>query len=194
MHQLKLNLKLTLLLLTNHGSPMQLENLSKLRIVSTNSFIEKRINLKRKHSLSTLKQTNRYQPPNLVNENETVFNLSTVANHFNYFFTNISGEIEKTIRPSNKPPHDYLCSQNENSFYESPNCKEDIEDIISTIKTDKACGSNSIPTRILKDFKKELSKPFRDVIHISFSSGIDNFGVSDTIDEISVRGCLHENT
>ena len=104
MHQLKLNLKLTLLLLTNHGSPMQLENLSKLRIVSTNSFIEKRINLKRKQSLSTLKQTNRYQPPNLVNENETVFNLSTVANHFNYFFTNISGEIEKTIRPSNKPP------------------------------------------------------------------------------------------
>ena len=57
MHQLKLNLKLTLLLLANHGSPMQLENLSKLKIDSTNSFIQKRINLKKKESLSTLKVT-----------------------------------------------------------------------------------------------------------------------------------------
>ena len=57
MHQLKLNLKLTLLLLTNHGSTMQLENLLKLKVGSTNSFIEKRINLKRKQYLSTLKLT-----------------------------------------------------------------------------------------------------------------------------------------
>ena len=40
------------------------------------------------------------------------------------------------------------------------------------IITDKVCGPNSIPTRIIKDFKEELSKPFSDVINISFSSGI----------------------
>ena len=62
--------------------------------------------------------------------------------------------------------------QNKNSFYLSSTCKEDIEYVISTIRTDKACGPNSIPTRILKDFKKELSKPLSDVINISFSSGI----------------------
>ena len=55
-----------------------------------------------------------------------------------------------------------------------PRCtyKEDIEDIITTGRTDKACGSDSIPTRILKDFKKEFSKPLSDVINISFTSGI----------------------
>ena len=55
-----------------------------------------------------------------------------------------------------------------------PRCtyKEDIEDIITTVRTDKACGSDSIPTRILKDFKKEFSKPLSDVINISFTSGI----------------------
>ena len=51
-----------------------------------------------------------------------------------------------------------------------PTCKEDIEDIISTIRTDKACGPNSIPRRILKDFKEELSKPLSDAINSSFSS------------------------
>ena len=76
------------------------------------------------------------------------------------------------IGPSNKTPYDYLCNPNENSFYLSLSCKEDIEDIISTIRTDTACGPSSIPTRILKGFKKELSKPLSDVIKISFSSGI----------------------
>ena len=104
-------------------------------------------------------QKNRYQPSNLIIENKTVSNLSTIANHFNYFFANIVGEIDKTIGPSNKTSHDYLCSPNENSFYLSPTCKEDIEDIISTISTDKACEPYNIPTRILKDFKKKLSKP-----------------------------------
>ena len=113
-------------------------------------------------------KTNRYQPSNLITENKTVSNLSAIANHFNYLFTNIAGKIDKTIGPSNKTPQDYLCNPNENSFYLSPPCKEDIEDIISTIRTDKACGPNSIPTRILKDFKKELSKPLSDVINISF--------------------------
>ena len=47
-----------------------------------------------------------------------------------------------------------------------------LEDIISTVRTDKACRLNSIPTRILKDFKKELPKPLSDVIDISFSFGI----------------------
>ena len=117
-------------------------------------------------------KTNRYQPSNLIIENKTVSNLSTIANHLDYFFTDIAGEIDKAIGPSNKNPHDYLCNPNENSFYLSPTFKEDIEDIISTARTDKACGPNNIPTRILKDFKKELSKSLSDVINSSFSSGI----------------------
>ena len=46
-----------LLLLTNHESPMQLKNLSKRKIGSTNSFIENKINLKKKQSLNNLKLT-----------------------------------------------------------------------------------------------------------------------------------------
>ena len=103
-----------LLLLTNHGSPMQLKNLSKLKIGSTSSFIENRISSKetifeyfktyRNHlvtiirmnkenyfqkyfnenkkdtkkvqsairSIVNVKQTNRYQPSNLIIENKTV--------------------------------------------------------------------------------------------------------------------------
>ena len=85
-------------------------------------------------SIVNVKQTNRYQPSNLIIENKTVSNLSTIRNHFNYFFTNSTGETDKMIGPSNKTPHDYLCNPNENYFYLNPTCKEDIEGIISTIK------------------------------------------------------------
>ena len=48
-------------------------------------------------------------------------------------------------------------------------CPPNIQDMISTRKTDKANGPKNIPTRILEDFKK---KPLSDLININFSSGI----------------------
>ena len=36
------------------------------------------------------------------------------------------------------------------------------------MQADNAYGSNSIPTNILKTFKKELSKPLRNIINLSF--------------------------
>ena len=49
---------------------------------------------------------------------------------------------------------------------------EDIEDLISSMKTNKASGPNSIVINILKQFKKEFSKPLSDMINLSFSQGV----------------------
>ena len=40
------------------------------------------------------------------------------------------------------------------------------------MKTNKASGTNSIPTKILKLFKKEFSKPLINIINLSFNQGI----------------------
>ena len=40
------------------------------------------------------------------------------------------------------------------------------------MKTNKASGPNSIPTKILKLFKKEFSKPLSDIMNLSFNQGI----------------------
>ena len=40
------------------------------------------------------------------------------------------------------------------------------------MKTNKASGPNSIPTNILKLFKKEFSKPLSDMINMSFNQGV----------------------
>ena len=44
--------------------------------------------------------------------------------------------------------------------------------MINCIKPNKAIGPNSIPTKILKDFKTELSEPLSDMINVSFNKGI----------------------
>ena len=40
------------------------------------------------------------------------------------------------------------------------------------MKTNKACGLNSIPTKILKLFKKEFLKPLSEIINLSFNQGV----------------------
>ena len=40
------------------------------------------------------------------------------------------------------------------------------------MKVNKGVGPNSIPTKILKDYKSELSKPLRDMINTSFTTGM----------------------
>ena len=41
----------------------------------------------------------------------------------------------------------------------SPTSTEEVEDTISSFYLNKALGPNSVPMKILKDLKKELSKP-----------------------------------
>ena len=40
------------------------------------------------------------------------------------------------------------------------------------MKTIKASGPNSLPTNILKPFKKEFLKPISDIINMSFNQGV----------------------
>lgn len=50
--------------------------------------------------------------------------------------------------------------------------KEDVEDLLSTLKTHKSVGPSSIPTKIPKDFKKYFLKSISDRIKLSFSLDI----------------------
>ena len=40
------------------------------------------------------------------------------------------------------------------------------------MKVNKGVDQNSIPTKILKDYKSEFSKPLSDMINTSFTTGI----------------------
>ena len=94
------------------------------------------------------------------------------SNYFNNFFTSVSVKINKDIFKSKKTHLSYLSPENNNTISLSPTLPEDMEDLISSMKTNKASGSNSIPTKILNLFKKEFSKPLSDVINLPFNQVI----------------------
>ena len=59
-----------------------------------------------------------------------------------------------------------------NSFLLSPTNKNKISSILSCLNPNKSVGPNSIPTKILKLLKDEISSHLSDIYNISFSMGI----------------------
>ena len=71
----------------------------------------------------------------------------------------------------NKDFSDYLKHPANNTFYISPTNAREVEQKLKTLKTNKAVGLNSIPTKIFKTYSKSLSKPLSELINLSFTLG-----------------------
>ena len=95
-----------------------------------------------------------------------------IANTFNEYFSTIPETIAKKIIPSKTKFTDYLTNRNPSSIFLVPTTPEEVTDIISNIKLDKAVGPNSIPNNILHCLKNVLGKPISDIFNTSISLGI----------------------
>ena len=65
---------------------------------------------------------------------------------------------------------DYRQGDNLNSFFITPTDSEEVIPIISSLSDNKSSGPNSVPTRILKLLKKDISTHLGDIFNLSFSS------------------------
>ena len=94
--------------------------------------------------------------------------------------------MKKTPK-SNKHFSNCLKSQNLNWFLLHEITQDGTESMIGNLKSREAAGPNSIPPRILKEFKNILKIPFAIIINISFQTGI--------FPEIFIRlyKCLNKN-
>ena len=94
-----------------------------------------------------------------MHNNKEVTDPKQIVNAFNKYFANIGNELAKSILTVPQTPFEYLKTPTCNSFALFPVTREEIEREISSLKTDKATGPSSIPTRILKIVKSIISKP-----------------------------------
>ena len=99
-------------------------------------------------------------------------NAKLIGNHINTFFTSVATKLNEKIVKAKKPFSHYLGQITDETIFLSPTTPADIESLINCIKPNKAIGPNSIPTKILKEFKTELSEPLSDMINVSFNKGI----------------------
>ena len=97
---------------------------------------------------------------------------SKVASHFNNHFSNVAIKTLQIkyqkqiiiIKSTSKEPM-------ENSFILHQTTNEETKSVLKNLKNDKAFGPNSIPTVILKHFRKTISISFTKLINLSFNQG-----------------------
>ena len=139
----------------NHYNNFFKEN--KLNLLKTWDGIREIINIKKK-------KTN-YVTSLKLNDN-TITDSKAIANTFNNHFTSIAKNIEQNLITSKSK---YYSSQQ--TFFLAPTNEQEVLTTIKQLKRNKAFGPSSIPTKFLKLFQNELSKPISFIINLAFSTG-----------------------
>ena len=67
---------------------------------------------------------------------------------------------------------DYLKNPNENFFLLESADSQEVLLIIDSLDNNKASGPNSIPTDVLKLIKNNICHPLKEIINLSFATGI----------------------
>ena len=93
--------------------------------------------------------------------------ISTI---FNKYFYSIVNKTKLNLLFSHKNFSDFLKNRSNISFPASPTDKTEIENIISSLDSNKSVGSNNIPTKVLKLFKNDTFSQLSEIFNISFSS------------------------
>ena len=111
-------------------------------------------------------------PKTLTVDGTTISNPMEISNIFNNYFSSIATKTKLNISFSHKHFSDFLKNRSSISFFVNPTDKAEIEDVISSLDSNKSVGPNSIPTEILKLLKDDISSQLSEIFNISLSSGV----------------------
>ena len=107
----------------------------------------------------------------LTLQNETIDNSKRTANIFNNYFSTIGEKTQAKIKYSHRNYTDYLTNEIPNSFFLSLTEIEEIILILSSLDISKATGPYSIPTKVLKPLKNDISDQLADLLNLLFTKG-----------------------
>ena len=111
-------------------------------------------------------------PKSLFCNYSTITNKVEISNVFNSHFATIAEKTKENINPSSKHFSEFLKNRTQNSFFLSPTNKSEIQNMISSLDSNKSVGPNSIPTKILKILKNDISIQLADIFNTSFSTRV----------------------
>ena len=138
----------------------------------------------------TPKSSTAHAPSVIKIDGKDISDKQQLSDAFNDYFVNIGSEISSSISSSNKNPLDYLSVPSPDSFFISPTTAMEIQDMINSLKNNKASGPFSIPSKLLKLIKVPISKPLEILYNYSFSIGKvpQDFKVAKVI-PVFKKGC-----
>ena len=89
----------------------------------------------------------------LTVDGTTISNPIAISNIFNNCFSSIANNTKSNVSFSHKHFSDFLKNRSNISFFASPTDKKEIENVISSLDSNKSVGPNSIPTKVLNCLK-----------------------------------------
>lgn len=108
----------------------------------------------------------------IINEHE-ITNHKVIADQFtDKFFSKIGKNLASAVPKPNLAFDYYLDKPQASSFFLSPTNSTEIENLIMSLSSTKACGPFSISTSLLKTLKSVLSVPLQLLFNCSFSTGM----------------------
>ena len=106
----------------------------------------------------------------LIHKGATVTDSLHIANIFNVYPSSITEKTKVNIKFRNKSIQDFLHHPNEESLFITPTDAHEINLMISPLNSDKSTGPNSLPIKILKLWKNEISAHLVGVFNLSLLS------------------------
>ena len=94
-----------------------------------------------------------------------------ISDIFINYFSSIASKTKLNISFSHKHFSDFLKNRSSIFFFISPTDKAEIENIISSLNFNKSIGPNSIPTKVLKVLKNDISNRLSEIFNL-FPSGV----------------------
>ena len=118
--------------------------------------------------------------------NRTITDIRDIANEFNIHFTTVAKANEKKLVSSQSEFTYYPPQPNRDAFFLDPTTKEDIQNEIETLKTNKFSGPSSILTKVFKLLKTSLSGTISLITNLSFKTNTFS-GTLDQANETSIQ-------
>ena len=122
-------------------------------------------------SILNINNTHSNIPKILVSSDTISAEPIDIANILNNFFTSIAAKTKESIKYSHKHFSNFRKNRSDDSFFLIPTDKYEIINILSSFSPTKPTGPNSIPTKILRLLKNDISTQLSDIFNVSFSTG-----------------------
>ena len=123
-------------------------------------------------TLISMKEENNDTPSLITKYEKYINDPVSIANTFNNFFTSVAEIVYSKIKFSNKSFKNFLSSEISDSFLITSTNKEEIYKVISSLKSNKSCGPNSIPNKVLDLLQDQISNHLATIWNLSFSTGV----------------------
>ena len=123
-------------------------------------------------NIINIRNSNKGQPTSMLIGKEVSTDPTKIADGFNTFFSSIAKNLQSKI---------YFAGENYTNYLNNPLILRflfefadytEIILIINSFEVSKATGPHSIPTDILKLIKSNICYPLKEIINLSFATGI----------------------